>query len=75
MTWLAFRMKQATLFAISRRTVIDQAVNITITNTTVMLMYVWLPHGTNAACLPRKALGDVACANIAMYEAVNHYTW
>ena len=41
----------------------------------VMLMYVPLQCGTEAVCMPRKELGDIVCANIAMHGVVYHYTW
>ena len=71
----AIRMRWATLFAMSHRTVIDRAVNTTIINTMVMLMYVLLQHGTDAVCMPKKALGDVACTNIATHGVNYHHTW
>ena len=40
-----------------------------------MLMYVPLQRGTEAACMPEEALGDVACANIAMHGVVYHRIW
>ena len=71
----AIRMRWATLFAISHRTAINRAVNTTIVNTMVMLMYVLLQRSTDAACMPRKALGDVMCANIAMHGVNYHCMW
>ena len=71
----AIRMRWATLFAMSHRTAIDRAVNTMIVNTMVMLMYVPLQRGTDAACMPRQALGDVACTNITMHGVYYHYTW
>ena len=53
MTWQAIRMKWAALFTMSHRTVIDCAVDTTIVNTTVILMYVPLQCGTDSACLNR----------------------
>ena len=47
------RMQRATLFTMFCRTAIDCAVNNTIVNTTVMLMYVLLQLGTDAACVPK----------------------
>ena len=41
----------------------------------VMLLYVLLKHGTDAACVPEEALGDVACANIAMHGVIYHHMW
>ena len=53
MTWRAIGMRWATLFAMSRRTMINCAVDTTIINTMALLMYVLLQHDTNAACLNR----------------------
>ena len=47
----AIRMKQATPFKLSHRIIIDHNVDTSIVNTTVMLMDVPLPCGTDAACL------------------------
>ena len=46
-------MRQATLFKLSHRIVIDRTVNTTIVNTMVMLKYVPLQRGTDTACLER----------------------
>ena len=68
-------MGQATLFAISHRTAINHAIDTTIINTMVMLMYMPLEHGTDAVCMPEEALGDVACTNIAMHGVNYHCMW
>ena len=65
----------ATLVIISCRTVINRAANTTIVNTTVMLMYVLLQHGTDAACLLEEALDDAACTNIATHRGNYHHMW
>ena len=65
-------MRWATLLKAFCRTAIDPAVNTMIVNTTVMLMYVPLQHGTDAVCVPKEALGDIVCANTAMH-GVNYY--
>ena len=56
----------------SYRIAINHAVDTTIKNTMVMLMYVPLQRGTNAAYMPTKALGEAACTNIAMYRVNYH---
>ena len=68
-------MRPATLFATSHRTAIDRGVNTTIVNPVVMLMYVPLQHGTDAVCMPRKALGEIAYTNIATHGVNYHCTW
>ena len=50
----AIGMRWTTLFKTSRRTVVNRAVDTMIVNTTVMLMYVLLQCGTDAACLNRN---------------------
>ena len=40
-----------------------------------MLMYVPLKNGTNAVCMPKWALGDFLCTNIATHGVVYHRTW
>ena len=44
-------MRWAILFELSHRIVIDRTIDTSIINTTVMLKYVLLQHGTDAACL------------------------
>ena len=34
-----------------------------------------LPHGTDAACMPEEAPGDVAGANNDMHGVFYHRTW
>ena len=41
----------------------------------VMLKYVPLQRGTDAACMPKEALGDIACANIAMHMELITTVW
>ena len=65
-------MRWETLLKLSHRIVIDHTIDTTIISTMVMLMYVPLQHGTDGACVPRKALGDAACANIAMHGGNYH---
>ena len=50
----AIRMRWATLFKLSHRIVIDHTIDTSIINTTVMLKYVPLQHGTDAACMPKS---------------------
>ena len=69
------KMRWAILFELSRRTVINRAANTTIESTMVLLMYVPLQHGTDAACMPRKAPGDIASANIDTHGVNYHCTW
>ena len=67
-------MRWATLFKMSRRIVIDCTIDTMIVNNPIMLMYVLLQHGTDAGCLPEEALGDLACANLAMHGVNYHCT-
>ena len=62
-------------FEASHRTASDCAINTMIKDTRVMLMYVLLQYGTNAVCMPKWALGNVVCANIATHEVNYHHTW
>ena len=71
----AIKMRWATLFKMSHRIVIDRTVDTTIVSTMVMLMYVLLQHNTDASCMPRKALGDAACTNIATHGGNYHRTF
>ena len=68
-------MRWATLFKMSDRIAINNTVNTIIINTKVMLMYVLLLRGTDAANVPEEALGDVACVNIATHGVVYHHMW
>ena len=67
-------MRQATLFKLSSRIVIDRTIYTIIVNTTVMLKYVPLQHSFDAGCVPEEALGDVACANFATHGVNYHST-
>ena len=71
----AIKIKWATLFEMSRRTPIDCVVDTTIVNTTVMLMYILLQHGADAACMLEVVLGDTACKNLATHGVNYHCTW
>ena len=68
-------MKWITLFETSRRTAINHAVDTTIINTMVMLMYVPLQRGTEAASMPKEAFGDIVCTNIATHGVNYHHKW
>ena len=70
----AIKMRWATLFKLSCKIVIECTVDTTIINTTVMLKYIPLQHGADAGCMPEEALGDIACANLAMHGVNYHCT-
>ena len=67
-------MKWKFFFKTSCRTAINHTINTMIVNTTVMLVYVLLQHGIDAAYVPEEALGDVACTNIATHGVNYHCT-
>ena len=71
----AIKMRWATLFKLPHRIVINCTVDTTIVSTMVMLMYVPLQRGFDAACMPKEALSDAVCANIAIHGVNYHCTW
>ena len=68
-------MRQATFFELSCRIVIDRTVDTMIVNNMVMLKYVLLMHGTDVACVPEEAPGDIASANIDTHGVFYHHMW
>ena len=63
-------MRWVTFSTISRRTSINRVVNTTIVNTMVMLMYIPLQHGTDAACMPKKHLVTLHAQTLPCMELI-----